>query len=458
MVRKINCIKLLLITLTISASLLASPLPAHATSPGNNGILYRYGDDSIREIDPNNGSETVLESAPGFSTGYFDTTSDGQNYMSMYQSYGGMSGYNNTSLAYFNNNGGLVRDFGDTFDQTYYDSMSPDGSMIAYFNVDDNNISLFDLNTNQDYRLDIPGYMDLVWSPDSSKLAFFYYDWSQVGQPTSAAYFDINTGQVVKIAGINGFPLDWSPDGRYIAYKVNGKSIKTYDVQTGAITDMNPGGVLNGSLTILSFSWSPDQTASAFITSDINNTRRLYTSDGLGASSSVSYTTITDGGTRVKWAPSADSTNVYRFWSNTTQHHFYTANFAEALNVMAKYNNDVWDYEGISYSVVGLESCGSNTSSVYRFWSPKYSSHFFTISAAERDHITSTYPPSTWTYEGVAYCAEQSQNTDNIPLYRFWSPKFGGHFYTTSQAERDSVLAKWPTTWTYEGVAYYVRP
>jgi hypothetical protein len=40
------------------------------------------------------------------------------------------------------------------------------------------------------------------------------------------------------------------------------------------------------------------------------------------------------------------------------------------------------------------------------------------------------------------------------PVYRFWSPYSGSHFYTISQAERDYVIATWPDYWDYEGVAF----
>jgi hypothetical protein len=96
---------------------------------------------------------------------------------------------------------------------------------------------------------------------------------------------------------------------------------------------------------------------------------------------------------------------------------------------------------------------------VYRFWSPLYNGHFFTISTAERDSIIATYPASTWTYEGEMFRAFTTQVAGTVPLYRFWSPRMNGHFYTTSAAEKAHVEQVYDSsTWTYEMVAYYVYP
>ena len=97
--------------------------------------------------------------------------------------------------------------------------------------------------------------------------------------------------------------------------------------------------------------------------------------------------------------------------------------------------------------------------SVYRFWSPTDSSHFYTASASERDSIIANYPASVWTYEGVAYTAFLTQQPGTIPLYRFFSPSLGGHFYTASPSEKNSIIANYSRSiWSYEGVAFYVYP
>jgi len=97
--------------------------------------------------------------------------------------------------------------------------------------------------------------------------------------------------------------------------------------------------------------------------------------------------------------------------------------------------------------------------SVYRFWSPQNQTHFFTMSVTERDSIIASYPASIWTYEGERYRAFPTQEPGTVPLYRFWSPRLSGHFYTTNEAEKSAVIRDYDdATWTFEGIAYYVYP
>lgn len=151
------------------------------------------------------------------------------------------------------------------------------------------------------------------------------------------------------------------------------------------------------------------------------------------------------------------STPVYRFWSPKNQHHFYTASAQERDVILSTYSTQIWTYEGIAFSAPVDSQC-QQTSPVYRFWSPKNQSHFFTTSAQERDIVISNYDRSIWTYEGVAYCALPSSSPDGVPVYRFWSNKLQGHFYTTSVQEKNTIQSSYDQDiWHYEGVAYYVK-
>jgi hypothetical protein len=108
---------------------------------------------------------------------------------------------------------------------------------------------------------------------------------------------------------------------------------------------------------------------------------------------------------------------------------------------------------------VASATVAASQTTVYRFWSPRNQSHFYTTSVAERDLIISTFPLDEWTYEGARYQAFTAQEPGTVPLYRFWSPTFAGHFYTSSEAEKNLVIDSYDdATWTFEGVAYYVYP
>lgn len=143
---------------------------------------------------------------------------------------------------------------------------------------------------------------------------------------------------------------------------------------------------------------------------------------------------------------------VYRFWNNTARHHFYTISENEKNYVVSHYPE--WALEGTAFHG---EPIGSSAVllPVYRFWSDRYRGHFYTISMTERDYVIANLSHD-WTYEGTAFAASLIDAGDTLPLYRFWSNNYKSHFYTTSAAERDYVIGNLAHDWTYEGIAFYV--
>jgi hypothetical protein len=143
---------------------------------------------------------------------------------------------------------------------------------------------------------------------------------------------------------------------------------------------------------------------------------------------------------------------VYRFWSPVLSGHFYTISEDEKNNLIAQYP-DVWTYEGVAYHTFGAPLNG-NLKPVYRFWSGQ--AHFYTISEDEKNNLIAQYA-YVWTYEGIAFYAypEGLQPSDAKPVYRFWSPRLSKHFYTISEQEKQNIVDQFSYTWTLEGVAWY---
>ena len=150
------------------------------------------------------------------------------------------------------------------------------------------------------------------------------------------------------------------------------------------------------------------------------------------------------------------TTSLYRFWSENYQGHFYTQSENEVNNILA--SNPNWRLESIAYDVVSLDQTGcedANSSEIYRFWSDFYFRHFYTISIAERNNLISSDP--NWEYEGAVYCAYTSEVSGSMPVYRFYSSVYQGHFYTMEKSERNHIIQTDPN-WDYEGIAYYAYP
>ncbi len=93
---------------------------------------------------------------------------------------------------------------------------------------------------------------------------------------------------------------------------------------------------------------------------------------------------------------------VYRFWSDQNQSHFYTASEEEKNHVINAYDDKVWRYEGAAYYIYPSQIANSNP--VYRFWSNDTQSHFYTASEEEKNLLMQgTYGPSIavglWYYD-----------------------------------------------------------
>ncbi|MDX9783062.1 MAG: hypothetical protein RBT35_08840, partial [Bacteroidales bacterium] len=133
--------------------------------------------------------------------------------------------------------------------------------------------------------------------------------------------------------------------------------------------------------------------------------------------------------------------------------HFFTISATEKNRIISTYPETEWRYEGIAYYV---PATSSGNSPVYRFYSQNNRSHFFTISASEKDKIIATYPETEWRYEGVAYYVPTT-SSGNSPVYRFYSQNNRSHFFTISASEKNNIIATYPEEeWRYEGIAYYV--
>jgi hypothetical protein len=146
---------------------------------------------------------------------------------------------------------------------------------------------------------------------------------------------------------------------------------------------------------------------------------------------------------------------VYRFWSDKLVSHFYTISEEERDYLIANFA-PVWTYEGVAYRAFGAP-LDDNLRPIYRFWSESLGAHFYTISDDEKNNLLINYG-TTWVYEGVAWYAypEGLQTPTAKPVYRFRSDLWPEHFYTISEDEKDFLIANFPAPiWIYEGIAWY---
>jgi Repeat of unknown function (DUF5648) len=88
---------------------------------------------------------------------------------------------------------------------------------------------------------------------------------------------------------------------------------------------------------------------------------------------------------------------------------------------------------------------------VVRFRTP--SGYFYTSSQAEIDSIAIQYP--SWILEGVAMFGSTQTNWGLSPVYRFRNKITGSYLYTISEAEKQTVVDNYSATFALEGTAWY---
>lgn len=149
-------------------------------------------------------------------------------------------------------------------------------------------------------------------------------------------------------------------------------------------------------------------------------------------------------------AAGSPSQDVFRFYNETTQTHFYTNSTAERDDVLSRLPQ--FRFEGNAFDTVN--SNDSDAIDVYRFFNERTQTHFYTASAAERDEVLRTLPQ--FRFEGVGYKASATDGGGEFDaLYRFYNTDTGTHFYTTNEEEMITVLDTLPQ-YRYEGISAFV--
>ena len=136
--------------------------------------------------------------------------------------------------------------------------------------------------------------------------------------------------------------------------------------------------------------------------------------------------------------------------------YFYTASVQEANSIKSQAN---WPWLEKTATFEAAHSNPTLAVPVYRFWSEKHQSHFFTINKNEKDQIIGWSLTGQngydWKYEGENFKVYTSAApTDDlgksaIPVYRIWMDDkdfnsanglSGGHYFTASKDEYDAMV------------------
>ncbi len=146
---------------------------------------------------------------------------------------------------------------------------------------------------------------------------------------------------------------------------------------------------------------------------------------------------------------------VYRFWDEQTQSHFFTASqseFSDRQSNPARYR-----YEGVEFDALPPSTSGAMP--VYRFENEQTGTYFYTLQTP--DEITRQFP--VFESDGVAFYAYSPNDSipaDAVPIHRFYNEAASAasgtpvHFFTGNEENKNNVIDNFPD-FTYEGSGWY---
>ncbi len=246
--------------------------------------------------------------------------------------------------------------------------------------------------------------------------------------------------------------------GTAISYSISG--VSAADLQSG---------VLSGSVAVSS---SGTTTISIPIKADgVTEGAETLTlaTQGKSASTVVNDTSIFKGPAAADLVYVFKSEKIGVGINPASFSYFYTASVQEANSIKSQSN---WPWIEKTATFEAAHSNPTIAVPVYRFWSEKHQSHFFTINQNEKEQIIAWSLTGQngydWKYEGENFKVYTSSTpTDDlgksaIPVYRIWMDDkdfnsvnglSGGHYFTASKDEYDAMVKLVGVKG--EGVAFY---
>ncbi|WP_371813798.1 hypothetical protein [Diaphorobacter sp. HDW4A] len=144
---------------------------------------------------------------------------------------------------------------------------------------------------------------------------------------------------------------------------------------------------------------------------------------------------------------------IFGFYGINTGSSFYTIQNGDK-DFIINNGSATFSYSGPTYYAYPTNKI-SGLTPVYRYYNATTGTHFYTGLDSEFASLGTTTPSAAWTYEGVAWYSPVAGTTGTSPVYRFYNKTSGGHYYTISSTERDSIITSKPNM-TYDGISFYV--
>lgn len=275
--------------------------------------------------------------------------------------------------------------------------------------------------------------------------AYYYIDGKSVSNKLIVAATDNNHARA-SFSNINGSSnqqINIAAPGQSIPVALNGTSTS---ISGTSFSAPQVAGAVGLALSYLLPKYTP---TAAEMVEIINNTGRKITTDKNISGRELYLSKVMQLAASRATVYGTNYVFISRFWNPAWRTHYYTGSDREGVDLRQNYPDSTWTYEGTAFYAFGSQV--TDTVPVYKFFSNKLSTYFYTANYDEMNYIRANYPANVWSFEGtVWYTYPLAYTGQSTTVFRFWSPSLGRHFFTSSIAERDHLIAT-QSVYNYEG-------
>lgn len=160
--------------------------------------------------------------------------------------------------------------------------------------------------------------------------------------------------------------------------------------------------------------------------------------------------------TALKLTNPASGTVAWNAANNGAFNYTPSAGFTGTVTFTYKVNDGAADSTPATVTItVTADPPPVTLTPVYRFFRPSTGTHFYTSSESEMITVRDTMA-ATYVYEGIGYYMNAANPVNTVPLYRFRNIRTGTHLYTASESEMISVRDNLSSIYQLDGPAYFV--
>lgn len=143
---------------------------------------------------------------------------------------------------------------------------------------------------------------------------------------------------------------------------------------------------------------------------------------------------------------------LYRYYNGhpSTYDHYYT--ITDKGPVIAGGAGSSWIREGFEGYI--YPSAQTGTTPLYQYWNPVLGDHFYTINVNE----LGPSGKDGYSFEKIEGYVYATPATGTVPLYRYYHYETADHFYTVNFDELGDGSSDGPTHWIFERVECWVSP